>query len=258
MADKREIAESLYRALERGTSDDVLSILSERLSGERTEKLHLSRTPVLVSIGRELGKLLSGRAWKFDRFRELWKLSYSRKQLLAQGLVSGREVRLIIIGALGVFSKKEYESTKSFVLDMADTIQDWETCDQMALRVMVNLAIQNRDEILAILRRWLHSGNKWVRRLAIATIPPYIRAREEEADTCLEIIGDAMEEEDREVRKAIGWALREVSKKDWAAVFEFLRRWAADGDRNTMQIIKDGMKKLPKEKQDELRQLMGN
>ena len=65
-----------------------------------------------------------------------------------------------------------------------------------------------------------------------------------------------MREEDKEVKKAIGWALREITKKDGKAVYEFLKKWVESGDKNTRWIIKEGMKKLDKKYQNELKALM--
>lgn len=66
-----------------------------------------------------------------------------------------------------------------------------------------------------------------------------------------------MREKDRDVKKAISWALREVTKKDPKAVFEFLQKWAKINDKNTKWIIKEGMKKLSEKEQKELKSLIG-
>jgi 3-methyladenine DNA glycosylase AlkC len=49
--------------------------------------------------------------------------------------------------------------------------------------------------------------------------------------------------------------LREVTKKDPGSVFELLQKWAKD--KNVRAIIKAGMKKLQKEKQEEIKSLLG-
>ena len=56
----------------------------------------------------------------------------------------------------------------------------------MALRVVVNLAKQNKKETFELLKKWTTSKNKWIKRLAMATIAPYIRAKPNEAKLCLE------------------------------------------------------------------------
>jgi 3-methyladenine DNA glycosylase AlkC len=50
--------------------------------------------------------------------------------------------------------------------------------------------------------------------------------------------------------------LREVTKKDPGSVFELLQKWAKDKDKNVRAIIKAGMKKLQKEKQEEIKSLL--
>ncbi len=57
-----------------------------------------------------------------------------------------------------------------------------------------------------------------------------------------------MREKDKDVKKAVSWALREITKKNEDAVFEFLWKWADVKDKSTMQIIRDRMKKLSSEK----------
>jgi 3-methyladenine DNA glycosylase AlkD len=66
-----------------------------------------------------------------------------------------------------------------------------------------------------------------------------------------------MKEEDKDVKKAIGWALREITKKDPESVFKFLQKWAKVKDKNVRAIIKAGMKKLQKEEQEKIKSLLG-
>jgi 3-methyladenine DNA glycosylase AlkD len=254
--DKNEIAKLIYERLKCNDLQGLTALLSNKLTKEKTERLEITKTPFLNSIGQQLGKLLLQEDWKFDRLKSLWKLSLSKQDRLPQGLISGREIRLIVIGALSEISKRHYERTKDFLLEILEDIQDWETCDQLALRVVVNLAIQNQKEVFQLLERWIKSDDKWIRRLAVATTPPYIRAKSAESAICLRILNQAMDEEDRDVKKALGWALREISKKDEEAVFGFLKDWIATKNKNTIQILKDGMKKLSEDKQSILNSLM--
>ena len=121
----------------------------------------------------------------------------------------------------GEISKRDYEATKNFILKILDDLRDWEMVDTIALRVLVNLVKQNREEMFSILEEWVYSENKWVRRFAMATVPPLIRAKPEIAETCLKLIEKLMDERDRDVKKAVAWALREISKKNPEAVYNF-------------------------------------
>jgi 3-methyladenine DNA glycosylase AlkD len=190
--------------------------------------------------------------WGFSRLMDLWKKG-------------GRDEKLIVIFALRELLKKDYESSKSFVINVVDDIPDWEVCDQLAVRVVASLAVKNRDDMFFLMHNWVKSENKWARRLAAATLTAYIRKRKEDSGICLQLLDEMMGEEDKDVKKAIGWALREITKKDPEAVFKitkkdpeavfkFLQKWAKQ-DKNARSIIRDGMKKLPKERQDEIKSL---
>jgi len=95
MKDKKEIAKLIYNELKKGDIKSTLSLISKELEKEKTEKLQFTKTPLLNSIGQELGKLLSEEDWKFEKLMELWERGK-------------REERLIIISALGKISKKDY------------------------------------------------------------------------------------------------------------------------------------------------------
>ena len=240
MKDKKEIAKLIYDGLKKGDIKLTLSLISKELEEEKTDKLKFTKTPLLNSIGQELGKLLVEENWKFERLLKLWKKGK-------------RDEKLIVISALEKISRKDYENSKQFVLKILDDISDWEICDQLALRVIVNLAIQNQKEIFSLMERWINSENKWLRRLAVATVPPYIRARKTESKICLKFLDKTIREKDRDVKKAISWALREVTKKDLKSVFEFLQKWAKVDNKNTKWIMKEGMKKLSDKKQEKLK-----
>ena len=191
-------------------------------------------------MGQELGKLLIKENWKFVRLMELWK-------------EGKRDEGLIVVSSLEKVSKKDYENTKQFVLNVLKDISHWEICDQLALRVIVNLAVHNQKEIFSLKHKWIKSKNKWIRRLAVATITLYIRAERTESRTSLKLLDETMKEEDKDVKKAIAWALREITKKDPESVFEFLKKWVKVEDKNTKWIIKDGMKKLSDKKREKLK-----
>jgi 3-methyladenine DNA glycosylase AlkD len=233
---------AVYDGLSEGNIQHVLLLISEFLKGKKTNKFG-TPIPLLNSVGKEIGKLLIKDNWRFKRLMELWKKG-------------GRDERLIVMNALGEVSKKDYESSKSFVLNILDDISDWEICDQLAIKVVANLVIQNKDEMFSLMEEWRKSENKWIRRLAVATIPPYIRREKTESKICLQFLNEVMKEEDKDVKKAIGWALREITKKDPESVFEFLQRWAKVKDKNTKWIIKDGMRKLGDKEQEKLKTLI--
>ena len=234
--DVKELAYTLYLKFRKGDLESFRNVLIKSLEKERTEKLRLVKTPVLNSIGREFGKLIAEEDW-FQGMLNLWRISL--------GCREGREIRYIVINALGVISRRNYDDAMKFILRILYDLGDWETVDALALRVIVNLAKQNRREVFQLLREWTASNNKWVRRLAMASIATYIRARPSDAEHCLKIVENLMEEEDRDVRKAVAWALREISKKNPRKVYDFLQKYINSRNKNTRWIVKEGSRKLP-------------
>ena len=64
-----------------------------------------------------------------------------------------------------------------------------------------------------------------------------------------EILDLVMEDNEKDIKKAVSWILREITKRNPNEVAEFLTRWAkANPGKDARWIIKEGMKKLPKEK----------
>jgi 3-methyladenine DNA glycosylase AlkD len=95
-------------------------------------------------------------------------------------------------------------------------------------------------------------GEKWIRRLAVAALTAYIGKRGIDSRICLQLLDEVMKEEDKDVKKAVGWALREITKKDPE---RFLQGWVKVKDKNIRSIIRDGVGKLSKEKQEEIKSL---
>ncbi len=188
MHKSRAIAEEIYNFLKEENVKDALRAIRINLEREKTDKLRFTKTPLLNSIGEHLGKLLLKEAFKHERLLELWEKGE-------------RDERLIVIGALGKIAKKDYDGVKKTMLKMLEDISDWESCDQMALRVVATLALQNSNETFSMMEEWIKSDNKWLRRLAVAVIPPYIRARKNESQTCLALINRVMFEEETDVKK---------------------------------------------------------
>ena len=199
----------------------------------------MTSTPFLNSLGKKLGNLLRGRENPMEIISTLWN-------------TGERDYRLVAISALSALIRTMPDGVLGFASGVVCDIDNWEICDQMALRVMGPLAARSREQIFGMMEEWLESENRWLRRLAVATIPPYIRRRKEDARFCLYFLRRAMDERDGEVIKAIGWALREVSKKDSGAVFRFLLEFSSTTDRYRRRIIREGMKKLPVEYQKRL------
>jgi len=97
----------------------------------------------------------------------------------------------------------------------------WDTVDELAQNVVGDIVHRHRD-LGAEMDRWIGDEDLWLRRSAI------LHQNRWKADTDAEVLfrycRRCAPEREFFIRKAIGWALREYSKTDGAAV----RRFVAD------------------------------
>ena len=112
------------------------------------------------------------------------------------------------------------------VEEMARGLADWGSVDLVGVTVVGQAWREGRVTDAKILA-WARSPDRWRRRLAlVATVPLNSRARGGTGDArrtlrvCRALLGDA----DDIVVKAMSWALRELAKRDPAAVKAFLAR----------------------------------
>ncbi|WP_402842770.1 DNA alkylation repair protein [Microbacterium sp. GXS0129] len=97
--------------------------------------------------------------------------------------------------------------------------QWWDVTDELAHRV-ADLLDVHPVAVSAFVREWMTDENLWMRRLAILSQ----LGRKDRVDRALltETIEANLGDRDFFIRKAIGWALREVARTDPAGVRHFL------------------------------------
>lgn len=117
----------------------------------------------------------------------------------------------------------------------------WAYVDWISTRVLAPM-LPRVDALRAALPRWAGDGDFWMRRTALLTLmPPIVRGQAPFtafAALAVPMLGD----KEFFIRKAIGWVLRAVSKKDPATVAAFLRAHRADVSGLT---LREGAKYLP-------------
>jgi 3-methyladenine DNA glycosylase AlkD len=91
---------------------------------------------------------------------------------------------------------------------------------------------------------WASSRDRWWRRTAlVSTVPLNSRARGGNGDVqrTLAVCAQLMDDRDPMVYKAVSWALRELAKREPAAVKEFI---AANGGRLHSSVVREVRSKL--------------
>ena len=62
-----------------------------------------------------------------------------------------------------------------------------------------------------------------------------------------------MEDKNKDVKKAVSWILRDITKRNAKEVAEFLIKWAeANPGKDVRWVIKNGMKKLSNDEQKKI------
>ncbi|MBI4645362.1 MAG: DNA alkylation repair protein [Bacteroidia bacterium] len=76
-------------------------------------------------------------------------------------------------------------------------------------------------------------------------------------DKVFKILDTVMEDNEKDIKKAVSWVLREITKKNPDEVAGFLTRWAkANPGKDAKWIIKDGMKKLRSDEKKEILKIL--
>jgi len=113
----------------------------------------------------------------------------------------------------------------------------WAQVDHLATKVIGSIAGVN-----ARLRGWARDPDFWVRRTALLAQHDALRAGAGDFELFAEIAAPMLEEREFFVRKAIGWVLREVSKRRPELTAAFLREHAG---RVSGLTFREGSRRLP-------------
>jgi 3-methyladenine DNA glycosylase AlkD len=162
------------------------------------------RVPAIRRLTREL------RGFPLDQMLKLLESPWHEARLLAL---------LLMVDAYTRGDEAQRQATFDAYLDSTARIDKWDLVDASAGQIVgAHLLRRNRS----LLTRLAKSENVWERRIAIIATFPFIRA-EDHADT-LRIAKLLLADRHDLIHKAVGWMLREVGKRDRAALEGFLHR----------------------------------
>jgi len=159
-----------------------------------------------------------------------------------------REELLFATFALVKFRRHFDASMLAQIDTWIEALDNWETCDQLALNVAA--VIISRDITHAErLYSWSHSKNPWRRRFALATAAALNQKGRQFPMETLKVCLPVLDDPDPQVRKAVGWAIREASDSDEPAAFAFLREHREDIHPT---VLREAGRKLTRAHQSEL------
>jgi 3-methyladenine DNA glycosylase AlkD len=235
--DKKEIEKRVKPVLEKlqaGRLDEALSLTRKilYLGGERT--VHGTPVPYITKIGEEIGTF--GREHPDLVIPFLVKLWHTR----------GREERFSVGHGFGEIGKKHYQKVLPVMYECLADVQ-WEALEAMAWGVG-KMVIAHPDEVLPHLREWARDDNHWVRKAVSHSMVIFLnRTKTSRLDDILGMMDILIKDDHPEVRKSIGFVLRQVSRKAPQRVVAFFSRWVGEEDQYIRWNIANGSRNLGKE-----------
>jgi len=208
-----------------------------------TGKFYGVPKPILWVIASEISKFIQKEPTKAEvLLRTIWNEgSYEAKQTAGKSLEK--------------FSPKNPKLCLNFISFALPDIDNWSLCDSLAMYAVKPIVFSNPKLVLPFSEKWVKDNRKWVRRFGIVTLLGYKKIQT--TDKVFKILGLVMEDEDKDIKKAASWILREITKKNPDEVAKFLIRWVkTKPGKDTKWIILDGMKKLSGDKQKEILRLL--
>jgi len=178
---------------------------------------------------------------------------------LADALWAGgsREERRLAAEVLGSVASVAVTDALELVERWALTLESGETADALADLGLGPLIRLNPGRFLDQARRWVASPARWVRRLALAVIPPLLKERQwDNVPGALAVVRPAMHDTDPEVRRAAAAALEALGPRSPREVARFMREHAARATAGTHWIIRNALGGLEEDDQAEIIKLL--
>ncbi len=151
------------------------------------------------------------------------------------------ELRASAIGVLERNHPTLVDRDLPWLITLVRKSKSWAYVDWIAPKVIGNV-IARDPRARRRLRIWARDEDFWVRRAALLAEHDALRAGGGDFALWSRLAAPMLDEREFFIRKAIGWVLREVSKKRPALSYEFLRKHQ---DRVSRLSLQEGAKYLP-------------
>lgn len=166
----------------------------------------------------------------------------TREELL--GLVDAlwqtslHELRMVGIGLLELYPDRLGAEDMAFIEQLLRRSATWAYVDWLSTKVAGPI-VEEYPATTATLRRWAGDGNFWVRRASLLALHDALRAGAGDFELFAELAAPMVDEREFFIRKAIGWVLREGSKRRPALSYGFLKE---HNDRVSGLTLREGSK----------------
>lgn len=158
------------------------------------------------------------------------------------------ELRSLAIALLEAYRKRLLPEDLPLVETLLHQSQTWAHVDWLSVKVAGDL-IERSPEREQVLERWSRDPNFWLRRSALLAHLQSLREGKGDFESFSRLAVGMLEEKEFFIRKAIGWILREVSRKRPELTYAFLD---AHLERVSGLTLREGARHLPEARRDAL------
>jgi 3-methyladenine DNA glycosylase AlkD len=191
--------------------------------------------PVLRAIGKEIGK----RARQdVDGYLPLVRLLWAEY---------GREGRVVAAVALGPMELAAPETIVPVIRELARSCVFWEDCDQLAMKALEPILRRDPAHWLERLGAWVEDDNKWVRRAALTVIGRLPMEAADSTARCVELLAPALGDPDRDVKRALSFALRVSARGGVEPLKQFIRDHQQVIDADSLWVLSDVMRSMTRQ-----------
>jgi len=183
--------------------------------------------PVLRGIGQEIGKRARV---DVEGYLPLVRLLWDRY---------GREGRVVAAVALGPMELAQPQKVVPVIHELAQSCVFWEDCDQLAMKALEPVLRRDPETWLEPLGGWVLEENKWVRRAALTAIGRLPMERGEYTARCVQLLEPALGDPDRDVKRALSFALRVSARGEVEPVKQFIRDHRDATDADSLWVLCD-------------------
>jgi 3-methyladenine DNA glycosylase AlkD len=232
-----------------GLGGDPDYLFGMRMTVPGVKKLYGVKVPLLRKLSREVIRAYRRRK---DVIVMLAEACWSR---------GSREHQLVALFLLGGIKMKAFERWELGVKFLPQ-IDNWESCDQLCM-ALLGQALAEDPQYMDVLETWLQDENFWVRRAAlVATV--YLRRAKYESDVAqdldrraLAMAGSLLDDDEKYIRKAVDWTVREVLKRHYGIGLAWMGRQARmEPSKIAKSTLRMASKKLTEGDQEAILRLL--
>jgi 3-methyladenine DNA glycosylase AlkD len=212
-------------------------------------KLYGVKVPQLRTLSKEIIKKYGKKTGPIREIAEACWSERSREHEL---------VALFLLASITLSPSERWEIGERYLPDVGN----WESCDQLCM-ALLGQALAEEPRYMEVLESWIDHENFWFRRAALVA-PVYLRRAKFSPEVAMDLnqrtLGMAeslLNDDEKYIRKAVDWTVREVIKRDYDLGFEWLQ---AQGQLGPSRIAKSTLrlasKKLSEEDQREFQAIL--